>query len=124
MANRLRELRLGMQIPTKDMVDTVQAVFPKFDKTVLSKCENDEKYGVTISQTAMDTLYDTFDPERQTARQSRTADRHKLPRRVTCRLTEAHYEALQQHMNQTGYATMQEWMTSVIQTIIETEDLQ
>ncbi len=121
MANRLRELRIGRQIPAKDMVETVQAVFPKFDKTVLSKCENDAKYGVTISQSAMDKLYDTYDPERQTARQSRTSDRHKLPRKVSCRLTEEDYGALQRLIITDGYDSMQDCLADVISKYIQKE---
>lgn len=48
MAEELRELRLSKQIPAKDMVAVVQAIYPKYDKTVQSKCENGEAYGVSL----------------------------------------------------------------------------
>ena len=51
MAEELRELRVTKQIPAKDMVAVVQTLYPKYDKTVQSKCENGEAYGVTIRQT-------------------------------------------------------------------------
>lgn len=44
MAEELRELRLSKQIPAKDMVAVVQAIYPKYDKTVQSKCENGDAY--------------------------------------------------------------------------------
>lgn len=47
MAEELRELRLSKQIPAKDMVAVVQAIYPKYDKTVQSKCENGDAYGQT-----------------------------------------------------------------------------
>ncbi|WP_409969572.1 hypothetical protein RFF05_06580 [Bengtsoniella intestinalis] len=119
MKNRLRALRLEKNIPTKDMVATVQTVYPKYDKTIQSKCENGGDYGVTISQAAMDTLYDTFDPDRSTARKSRTADRHRLPCRITCRLTEKDYQALQQLVDDKGYPSMQDWMAAVVQETIK-----
>ena len=48
MAEELRELRLSKQIPAKDMVAVVQAIYPKYDKTVQSKCENGDAYGVSL----------------------------------------------------------------------------
>ena len=48
MAEELRELRLSKQIPAKDMVAVVQQIYPKYDKTVQSKCENGEVYGCAL----------------------------------------------------------------------------
>lgn len=53
MAEELRELRLSKQIPAKDMVAVVQAIYPKYDKTVQSKCENGDAYGVSLRPDAM-----------------------------------------------------------------------
>lgn len=44
MSDELRELRISKQIPAKEMVEVVQALYPKYDKTVQSKCENGEAY--------------------------------------------------------------------------------
>ena len=56
MAEELRELRVTKQIPAKDMVAVVQTLYPKYYKTVQSKCENGEAYGVTIRPDAMHAL--------------------------------------------------------------------
>lgn len=63
VAEELRELRLSKQIPAKDMVAVVQAIYPKYDKTVQSKCENGEAYGVSLRPDAMAALYAHFAPE-------------------------------------------------------------
>ena len=63
MAEELRELRLSKQIPAKDMVAVVQQIYPKYDKTVQSKCENGEIYGVSLRPDAMAALYAHFAPE-------------------------------------------------------------
>ena len=63
MAEELRELRLSKQIPAKDMVAVVQAIYPKYDKTVQSKCENGDAYGVSLRPDAMAALYSHFAPE-------------------------------------------------------------
>lgn len=44
MAEELRELRIEKQIPAKEMVAVVQTLYPKYDKTVQSKCENGDTY--------------------------------------------------------------------------------
>lgn len=62
MAEELRELRLSKQIPAKDMVAVVQAIYPKYDKTVQSKCENGDAYGVSLRPDAMAALYAHFAP--------------------------------------------------------------
>lgn len=62
MAEELRELRLSKQIPAKDMVAVVQALYPKYDKTVQSKCENGDAYGVSLRPDAMAALYSHFAP--------------------------------------------------------------
>ena len=63
MAEELRELRLSKQKPAKDMVAVVQAIYPKYDKTVQSKCENGDAYGVSLRPDAMAALYAHFAPE-------------------------------------------------------------
>lgn len=71
MAEELRELRLSKQIPAKDMVAVVQQIYPKYDKTVQSKCENGEVYGVSLRPDAMAALYAHFAPGGRGAAQSR-----------------------------------------------------
>ena len=39
MAEDLRELRISKQIPAKKMVAVVRQLYPKYDKTMQSKCE-------------------------------------------------------------------------------------
>lgn len=36
----LRDLRISRQLPAREMVAVVQALYPKYDKTIQSKCEN------------------------------------------------------------------------------------
>lgn len=81
MAEELRELRLSKQIPAKDMVAVVQQIYPKYDKTVQSKCENGEIYGVSLRPDAMAALYAHFAPEVVEQRKAAKKDAHRL----TCR---------------------------------------
>ena len=42
MPNSLKELRLKTKTPAKDMVAVVQTIYPKYDMTSQSKCENSD----------------------------------------------------------------------------------
>lgn len=118
MADELRELRLSKQIPAKDMVAVVQQLYPKYDKTVQSKCENGEAYGVSLRPDAMAALYNRFAPELAQARTAAKKDTHRLTCRISARLETADYEALQQLVEAEGYATMQDWLTATVRAYI------
>lgn len=111
MADELRELRLSKSIPAKDMVDIVRTLYPKYDKTMQSKCENGETYGVELRQDAMDALYTKFAPEIKETAQRRRKDRHRLTCRISARLENELFQVLQKRMEADGYATAQEWIT-------------
>lgn len=113
MSDELRELRISKQIPAKEMVEVVQALYPKYDKTVQSKCENGEAYGVCLRPDAMKALYAKFAPDILEANRRRKGERHRLICRISGRLENEVYEALQQHMQADGYATTQEWVTAM-----------
>lgn len=56
--NELRALRIDLGLPAKDMVAVVQGLYPKYDKTMQSKCENGDDYGISIRPDAMKALYE------------------------------------------------------------------
>lgn len=113
MAEGLRELRISKQIPAKEMVEVVQMLYPKYDKTVQSKCENGEAYGVSLRPDALAALYAKFAPELLEAQKKSKGERHRLTCRVSGRLEDEVYAALQQHMEADGYTTTQEWVTAM-----------
>lgn len=114
MPEELRELRISKQIPAKEMVAVVQAIYPKYDKTVQSKCENGEAYGVSIRPDALEALYSQFAPELLEARREPKKERHRLTCRISARLENADFEALQQNIQTDGYETMQDWLTDIV----------
>lgn len=118
MAEELRELRLSKQIPAKDMVAVVQQIYPKYDKTVQSKCENGEAYGVSLRPDAMAALYAHFAPELAESRKTAKKDAHRLTCRISARLETADYEALQRLIEAEGYATTQDWLTATVRRYI------
>ena len=123
MPGELRELRLSKEIPAKEMVAVVQALYPKYDKTVQSKCENGDAYGVNLRPDALKALYERFAPELLEAQKHAKTERHRLTCRISARLENETYEALQRHMEADGYDTNQELITAlVLRYIQEKED--
>lgn len=109
--NDLKSLRVKKRIPTKDIINVVQRLYPKYDKTMQSKCENSELYGVALSPDAMDALYNAFDKDRETAPSAPKKDRHRLTCAIRARLEKPVYDRLQQLIADEGYATAQDWLT-------------
>ena len=116
--NELRQLRLDLGIPAKDMVAVVQAIYPKYDKTMQSKCERGDEYGVDLRPDALKALYDHFAPGKEVKRK---ADGHRLSNRISCRLEDDDYVLLQQRMQADGYATNQELLTALVRRYIHEE---
>lgn len=67
MDNELRKFRTKHNIPVSDIVETVKEIYPKYDRTLQSKCEHSDEYGVELSRQAMEHLYDRFAWQGETA---------------------------------------------------------
>jgi len=118
----LRELRLALQIPAKDIVAVIQELYPKYDKTMLSKCEHGEAYGVAIQPRALDALYEKFAPGLK-EKQKRRRDGHRRTCRISCRLDDDDYASLKQCIAEEGFEDMQSWLTAMVRDYIkECED--
>ncbi len=122
MAGDLRELRLRCRLPAKEMVAVVQELYPKYDKTMQSKCERSAEYGVDLRPDAMEALYRRFDPAALEARKQKKNSGHRLTCRVSCRLEGEDYRALQQHIQGDGYKTMQEWLTDMVRAYLREKE--
>lgn len=114
MAEELRELRIGRKLPAKEMVEVVRGIYPKYDKTMQSKAERGDEYGIQIRRDAMDALYARFDPEQLTKPKKKKGDGHKYTCRISCRLPDEQYLLLQKHTKADGYRTMQDWLTDQV----------
>ncbi|PWM26744.1 MAG: hypothetical protein DBX48_04310 [Limosilactobacillus fermentum] len=113
MGNELRSLRVELGLPAKDIVEIVRTIYPKYDKTMQSKCERSDEYGVILQPDAMATLRKQLDPLGKTV-DKRKKDRHRLTNRLHCRLDDTTYQVLQQKMEADGFASSQELLASLI----------
>lgn len=112
-AKTIRQLRQELNIPVKDIVEVIKPLYPKFDKVMQSKAENEE-YGVELRRDAVEAVYRKFAPERLTKN-----DGHKLTCRISCRLEPEDYEKLKQLAQQQGFSTMQNWLSATIKKCLE-----
>lgn len=119
MHEELRELRIDKQLPAKEMVSVVKEIYPKYDKTMQSKCERGNEYGIQIRQDALEALYTKFDPEKLKKDINKKGDGHKLKCRISCRLPDKAYSELQQFIKEDGYKTTQDWLTYIVEKYIE-----
>ena len=105
MSNELRDLRLLSGIPAPTIADAVREIFPKFDRYLLSKCEQPDLYGVTLLPRGMKAaraLAPEVTPKKK--------DGHKNQFRIYCRMDQATYNRLISQIRQDGFKTVQDWM--------------
>lgn len=121
MSDELRELRLSKNLLVKDMVDVVRHLYPKYDKTVQSKAENGDAYGVELRKDALEALYTAFDPE-ALAKKQKKRDGHRLTCRLYCRLEDEDYIKLKKIVAAEGFTTMQGWLSARILGYIKAKE--
>lgn len=114
--NELKDLRVSHALAARDMAETVQALYPRFDRYLLSKCEASDQYGVELRRDALRHLYMRFAPEAWKKRRSR--DRHLRKRSIRCRLDESTYQALLTIIHKAGFSTVQDWLESQINVFV------
>jgi hypothetical protein len=104
---------------SRDMVKVVKAVCPGFDKSLQSKCENGERYGVSYhpkAESAICLAYN-IEPKEATpieAPKTSKADNRRLPCRVYLRLATDEFAQLQQAKEADGYSTTQDWLYHLV----------
>lgn len=105
--NTLREIRIKNNLSASEIVSQVRSLYPKYDKALLSKCENGEKYGITLKHRAMKMLIDNYGVIRKT-------ENRKLNNRLTVRLSDEDYNAYKEALSESGYTTTQGFLNHII----------
>ena len=108
----IRALRSERHIPVADIVEVVSAIYPRFDRYLLSKVEHGEEYGIRLRADAQHELLTHFKATEDSSKARRKPSRSK-PRRISCRLTDKAYGLLQRELDRTG-VTMQSWLEALI----------
>ena len=95
----LRDFVKRRHIPLMDMLEVVQTIYPRCDKSLLSKCIHGEETGARLRDDALKVLVLHF---REDSRQASPERRRAKPNRCVCRVTDAIFKALQRRLQQTG----------------------
>ena len=106
------ELQDNRHIPTADIVEVVAAIYPKFDRFLLSKVKHGDETGVRLRADAQHELLTHFKVTQDASKAKRKPNRSK-PKRISCRLTEKAYGLLQRELDRTG-VTLQSWLEALI----------
>ena len=101
----LRDLRLSSGIPASEIAEAVKQVFPKFDRYLLSKCEQPDLYGVALLPRGMKAAR-ALAPEIKPKKK----DGHRNQFRIYCRMDESTYKRLIAQIHQDGFKTVQDWI--------------
>lgn len=110
--NPLRELRLGREIPAADMVATVQALYPRYDKHLQSKAERSHLYGIRLCDDAMAALVKAYAPEQ--VPEPKQPENRVNPCRLVCRVSIQDLNRVKTQMQREGFSTVQDWLYSLI----------
>ena len=101
-------------VAPSDVVSTVQGLYPKFDKPLLSKCRHGDQYGVMLRPDALDAILTAYAPG---LRNAPRRDVRTKTRRIQCRLSDTAYRALQRAISASGL-TVQRWIEDMVLNLI------
>lgn len=116
--NEITNLRISHALAARDMAETVQGLYPRFDRYLLSKCEATDQYGIEIKPDALKLLYMTYAPTEWKRYQRRHTDRHKRTHSIRCRLDDPTFQALLIMIHELGFETVQVWLESTVHVIL------
>ena len=107
----INEVMITNGIRAKDIVDIVKQVYPKYDKSLQSKVERPDAYGIKLLGSAEKLVMDTLATKPHAPRR---ADKHRLSHSARCRISKTKLGRLQQAFKRDGYDTVQSGMTWLI----------
>ena len=107
--NDLKGMMRVKNISSRSMVELMRTEFPRFDKTLLSKCRRPDLYGVVLHPRGYDILGEFPD---------RKPENRKLKNRITIRMTEDEAKKLLAYAAKDGYKSIQDWGRDKVQEYI------
>lgn len=119
--NPLKELRMQSATSARDMVAVVRTLYPKYDKTCQSKCENSEMYGVRLMDNAMKALQYAFGTVEKETPKPAKANANRLPCRIYGRLDTVTFDLLRDRLKNDGYSSVQAWLLDMTAQYLKEE---
>lgn len=126
---RIKELREDTGAMAKDMALVVREKFPKFNRQLLSQCEQWDKYGVIIHPDGLKAVCEAYGlvltatpdipitVEGETPAPKKVENR-KLGRKLTFRVTNGDFEILQKRVQEDGFDSVQAWLYAKITELL------
>lgn len=111
----VKEFRETRDLSVKDVVSVVRESAPGFDRFLLSKVENPEKYGIRLLNGIEQALEDSFSAPKKPSK----PDNRKKPCKLTLRLGKLKMRQLQQAAFTEGFETMQSCLEYIVTTWLE-----
>lgn len=115
----LKDFRRDKDIPAREIIAEVRAIYPSYDKMLQSKCENGEKYGIMLRFKAVDAVIKRFAPEKYEAIKKRRQGGHKLTATVFCRVDAETHRKLRAAIDKAGYPSVQAWVAEKVLDFIK-----
>ena len=116
------ELQDERHIPTADIVEVVAAIYPKFDRFLLSKVKHGDETGVRLRADAQHELLTHFKVTQENASKGKPKPNRSKPKRISCRLTDKAYGLLQRELDRTG-VTLQSFLEALITKALNGGDI-
>lgn len=109
--NRLKAVRQASGLSPRQLVADIRQTFPRYDKTLHSKCEHTEDYGVQLDNRALKALEKRYGLTR--ARENRTK-----PMRITVRFESGQYSQLQRALEVRGLTAQSYALRAIMRAVI------
>lgn len=126
---RMKEIREDTGAMAKDVALVIRDRFPKFNRQLLSQCEQYDKYGVIIHPDGLRAICEAYGipltvtpdipitVEGGVATAKKTENR-KLGRKVTFRVTNGDFEVIQKRVQEDGFDSVQAWLYAKITELL------
>jgi hypothetical protein len=96
--NRLRAVRQVSGMSPKQLITEIKKIYPRYDKTLQSKCEHTDDYGVQLAESTLKALEKRFRVKKPKANRAK-------PYQITVRFEFGEYQLLQFVLGQKGTST-------------------
>ena len=128
---RLKELRESTGVMAKEVASAVRNVFPKFNRQLLSQCEQWDKYGVVIHPDGLQAICNAYGLElvcelqpgndvhaEEKVLPKKKSENRRLGRKLTFRVTKDDFEALRERVQADGFGSVQAWLYEQITKLL------
>lgn len=109
--NRLKAVRQASGLNPRQMVADIRQTYPRYDKTLQSKCEHTDDYGIQLAESALKALEKRYGITKRKENRAR-------PNRITVRFGDRQFSQLQQVLKATGKTAQDYALRAIMAAVI------